>query len=219
MKKLLLLTAILAIGATAFASGNGHGNGGGGGPLDLTTGGYTMRAENDYAELFGDVREDLGLHNGTTPYGITDYVNNSQPRVNLFREEGKGWTAEDTTKVHLKVIEKVSIKAANKMIKAIAVQDDVIALGNIMFQVTGAADTLVNFEFKGPLFKLEGHSSLAEIGGIEAKEQPGFADMGTEIKTRCEGYEKEFEIDLYFDLADVEPGQYNGKIVATAEYQ
>jgi hypothetical protein len=98
---------------------------------------------------------------------------------------------------------------------------DTISFGDLGFNVTGAADTKVKFKYEGPLFEagLEGGASLWANAGQAIKEERNFNNIVTEIEAD-EPFLKEYEIDLYFDLTgEVQPGLYEGDIIAIAMYE
>jgi len=216
MKKLLLVAAILAISATVFGAPITRGTSSR--PLDEVM--YPVGPSAIDPVVTANGGHDGG--NAAKPYHINDNKVHYENGVNIFRLRGEGWEDEAKTRIQLKVIEGVTIEAESANIYAEAVKGDKVSFGDLGFRVTGGADTKVTFEFKGVLFEsgLEGGSTLFEIGGAKLAQQPNFNEI-TDIIVANEKFIKDYEIDLYFDLAseDLEADLYQGDIIATAMYQ
>ncbi len=219
MKKLLLVAAILAISATAFGAHITKGTSDR--PVDNAM--YPVNLMDPRMSVEdGILTSQNGGHHGTgaIPFNISEGHIDYRNGINIFLLKGDGWRDEATTNVTLKVLKKVSIMAESANIYTEAVVGDKISFGDLGFRVEGASDTRVKFKFEGPLFEsgLQGGASLWAIGGGAIVEEENFDTMAFVIPAN-EEYMKEFEVDLYFDLAEAEAKEYEGVITAIAKYQ
>jgi len=211
MKKLLLIGAILALGTTAFAVSNGESyNGSGDGMYEnnLTLDNiFTGRAAD-----FGNIRDITS----------TDNKNGNIGAVNIFRDKKDNWESEATTDITLKVLQPIKIESEVDELYVEAVSGDELQIGDLGFKVKGEGAATITFEFIGPLFEeIPGQGDVKGYGGMYPKQTTQFGGLATIIEYNpiLSGSEEEIEVDLAFDLKEVEPGEKEGTIRATAMYQ
>jgi len=191
MKKLLLVTALLALGATASAKYINNGPANYGSPA--------------YRPFIEDITTNDNEFN-------TDLVRR-------FRQKGNGWRDREVMRVKLVVHEKVRIKPEYRMIKGKGVKGDKLSFGDINFKVKGTMPVDVKFKFKGDLFENTTMLKKATVkkpnGAIETVLGPSDIDLSMPLSFAKS--EKMLEMDLYFKLNEV--GHHYGRVIAIAKYQ
>jgi len=206
MKRLLLLGAILAIGATAFAVTEGVSYNGLGKPDTMYT--PVTYESNALGNGFGDI---------TT----NDNAVHKDKAVNIFRRKGRGWEDKAATHILLNVLKPIKIESEVDFLYTQAVAGDGLNIGDIGFRISGMGPAAVEFKFHGELFNLPGKVTVKGHNGFFPM-QTAILGGGTETIVDNDimlyGGMKEIEVDAYFK--DVgKHGLKFGVIVARAEYQ
>ena len=187
MKRLLLLGAILAIGATAFAVTEGVSYNGLGKPDTMYT--PVTYESNALGNGFGDI---------TT----NDNAVHKDKAVNIFRRKGRGWEDKAATHILLNVLKPIKIESEVDFLYTQAVEGDGLNIGDIGFRIKGMGPAMVEFTFNGALFDLPGKVTVkGHTAGFYPKQVRPLG-IGTETTSRdvmLYGQMKEIEVDAYFN--------------------
>jgi len=209
MKKLLLLSAILAIGASSFAVSEG---------ISTNIGKSWLTPNGD--TMYGFSYEQNALGNGFGDITTGDNAVHNNKAVNIFRDKGKGWEDIAATHITLNVLEPIKIESEIDFLYTQAVVGDGLNIGDIGFRISGMGPAEVEFTFNGELFDLPGEVTVKGHNGFYPKQTRSLG-VGVETASRMvtlSGGIKEIEVDTYLD--DVgSAGLKFGVIVARAEYQ
>lgn len=196
MKKLLLVAALLAVGASAYA-------------LTYTNNYPVFNSPTVAGENvgFGAWRD------------ITD-ANRNEDQVNRFIKKGKGWVDHTLMFVALKVHKPVCIKPETYLLYGEGVQYDKLEFGDVQFYIRGTKDAKAKFTFYGDVFDMLKAVTLESQGNVVVEAQDGFNGKTVVSDTIGLSYHKDeadVEMDLYFKLEDV--GFHPGIVLATAYYE
>lgn len=209
MKKLLLLAAILAVGASSFAVSEG---------VSANVGKSWFTPNGD--TMYGSSYEHNSLGNGFGNITSGDNAVHNNKAVNIFRDKGAGWEDKAATHITLNVLEPIKIESEIDFLYTQAVVGDGLNIGDIGFRVSGMGPAEVEFTFNGGLFDLGGQVTVKGHNGFYPM-QTKTLGAGVETASRMvmlSGGMKEIEVDTY--LNDVgSAGLKFGVIVARAEYQ
>ena len=212
MKKMLLIGALLAIGATSFAvtPDDGHAMNGSGDTMYDNNVTYDNHFAGDAGGM-GTIRD------------ITSGDNQYTEGVNIFRDKGDGWASEASTDIKLTVLEPIKIESEVDNLYVEAVSGDELQIGDLGFRVKGDGSAIVTFEFTGELFEIPGQADVKGHGNPWFSQQTtqfGGAVAPVEYQPILVGGSiEEIEVDLAFDLTNTAPGNKIGTIKATAMYQ
>jgi len=209
MKKMLLIGALLVVGATSFAvtPDDGHAMNGSGDTMYDNNVTYDNHFAGDAGGI-GTIRD------------ITSGDNQSTEGVNIFRDKGLGMQSDASTDIKLTVLEPIKIESEVDNLYVEAVSGDELQIGDLGFRVKGNGSAYISFEFNGDLFDIPGKGDIKGHNGFFDHTVANFGGAGAVVgqEVILNG-QHEIEVDLAFDLTNTAPGNKIGTIVATAEYE
>lgn len=204
MKKLLMVAALLAVGAVSYS-------------LGVT---YTDNDTASFNSRYIDGQQVSGIF-GDRWFDITDNERN-EDQINRFLKKGRGWRDHTFMGVLLTVHQPIKIKPETYLLVGEGVKGDKLEFGDVEFIVSGSKDARAEFYFLGDVFDMMKVVSLEYQGNVDVVNGNGLNGQTIEttelITLDYHGQnEVSIEMDMYFKLTEV--GHSGGLVFATAYYE
>lgn len=209
MKKLLMVAALLAVGAVSYS-------------LGVT---YTDNDSKDFNSRYVGGEKVSGIF-GDKWYDVTD-SERDEDQINRFLKKGRGWRDDTLMAVLLTVHQPIKIKPETYLLIGEGVKGDKLEFGDVEFIVSGTKDAKASFYFIGDVFDMMKVVSLEYQGNVDVKSGNGlngeFIETTKTIELAPDGGphtgpdEVSIEMDMYFKLTEV--GHSGGLVFATAYYE